>query len=85
MKTILVTGACGQLGNEMQLQARLHPEYRWHFTDVVAPGSSGRVGGVFAAASPVAASSPSSPASPASSPVPPISPLDITDPAAVST
>ena len=87
MKTILVTGACGQLGNEMQLQARLHPEYRWHFTDVVAPGSSGRVGGVFAAASPAAAISPaSSPASPAaSSPVPPISPLDITDPAAVST
>ncbi|MBQ8937599.1 MAG: dTDP-4-dehydrorhamnose reductase [Bacteroidaceae bacterium] len=88
MKTILVTGACGQLGNEMQLQARLHPEYCWHFTDVVAPGSSGRVGGVFAAASPVAAISPaSSPASSpvASSPVPPISPLDITDPAAVST
>ena len=31
---ILVTGACGQLGNEMQLQARLYPQYRWFFTDV---------------------------------------------------
>ena len=33
-KNILVTGACGQLGNEMQLQAALHPQYRWFFTDV---------------------------------------------------
>ena len=31
---ILVTGACGQLGNEMQLQALQHPQYRWFFTDV---------------------------------------------------
>ena len=31
---ILVTGACGQLGNEMQLQAQLHPQYRWFFTDI---------------------------------------------------
>ena len=34
---ILVTGACGQLGNEMQLQARSHPEHTWFFTDVIAP------------------------------------------------
>lgn len=32
---ILVTGACGQLGNEMQLHAQLHAEYQWFFTDVV--------------------------------------------------
>ncbi len=32
---ILVTGACGQLGNEMQLQAQSHPEFTWFFTDVV--------------------------------------------------
>jgi len=32
---ILVTGACGQLGNEMQLQAAAHPQYTWYFTDVV--------------------------------------------------
>lgn len=32
---ILVTGACGQLGNEMQLQAAAHPQYTWFFTDVV--------------------------------------------------
>ncbi len=34
MKTILVTGACGQLGNEMQLQAAQDRQYRWFFTDV---------------------------------------------------
>ena len=40
---ILVTGACGQLGNEMQLQAAEHPQYRWFFTDVAAavPAPSG--------------------------------------------
>ncbi|MBQ7495671.1 MAG: dTDP-4-dehydrorhamnose reductase [Bacteroidaceae bacterium] len=31
---ILVTGACGQLGNEMQLQAAANPQHRWFFTDV---------------------------------------------------
>lgn len=36
MKNILVTGACGQLGNEMQLQAAKAPQHRWFFTDVVA-------------------------------------------------
>ena len=35
MKNILVTGANGQLGNEMQLQAKQNPQYRWFFTDVV--------------------------------------------------
>lgn len=35
MKHILVTGACGQLGNEMQLQAQAFNEYRWFFTDVI--------------------------------------------------
>lgn len=35
---ILVTGACGQLGNEMQLQAASHTEHVWFFTDVVASG-----------------------------------------------
>ncbi|MBP5772236.1 MAG: dTDP-4-dehydrorhamnose reductase [Bacteroidaceae bacterium] len=35
MKHILVTGACGQLGNEMQRQALANAEYRWFFTDVV--------------------------------------------------
>ncbi len=33
-KNILVTGASGQLGNEMQLQAALHPHCQWFFTDV---------------------------------------------------
>lgn len=33
-KRILVTGACGQLGNEMQLQAKQHPHYQWFLTDV---------------------------------------------------
>ena len=36
---ILVTGACGQLGNEMQLQALAAPQYNWFFTDVVSPTS----------------------------------------------
>ena len=31
---ILVTGACGQLGNEMQLMAQQHTQYTWFFTDV---------------------------------------------------
>ena len=35
---ILVTGACGQLGNEMQLQATQNPQHRWFFTDVVNVG-----------------------------------------------
>ncbi len=34
MINILVTGACGQLGNEMQLQAVQNPHHRWFFTDV---------------------------------------------------
>lgn len=34
MKTILITGANGQLGNEMRLLAAAHPEYRYVFTDV---------------------------------------------------
>lgn len=33
-KNILVTGACGQLGNEMQLQAAQNRQHRWFFTDV---------------------------------------------------
>ena len=40
---ILVTGACGQLGNEMQLQAAVNPQHTWFFTDVVS------VDGVFPA------------------------------------
>ncbi len=36
---ILVTGACGQLGNEMQLQSQQHPEHQWFFTDVVSVDS----------------------------------------------
>ncbi len=40
MKNILVTGACGQLGNEMQRQAVKHPEYQWFFTDVAHSDSS---------------------------------------------
>lgn len=31
---ILVTGACGQLGNEMQWEAKHNSQHRWHFTDV---------------------------------------------------
>lgn len=31
---ILITGACGQLGNEMQLQAVQNQQHRWFFTDV---------------------------------------------------
>ena len=34
MKNILVTGANGQLGNEMRVQAMEHPEYIYYFTDV---------------------------------------------------
>ncbi len=34
MKKILVTGANGQLGNEMQLQAQQNPKYSWFFTDL---------------------------------------------------
>lgn len=34
MKTILITGANGQLGNEMRLLAGRYPAYRYLFTDV---------------------------------------------------
>lgn len=34
IKTILVTGANGQLGQEMRKQAVLHPDFRWLFTDI---------------------------------------------------
>lgn len=34
VKTILVTGANGQLGHEMRKQAALHPDFRWLFTDI---------------------------------------------------
>lgn len=33
-KTILVTGACGQLGSELLRQAAYAPQYQWLFTDV---------------------------------------------------
>ena len=36
VRNILVTGACGQLGNEMQLQAASMADRRWLFTDVAA-------------------------------------------------
>ena len=34
MKNILITGANGQLGNEMRVLATEHPEYTYFFTDV---------------------------------------------------
>ena len=34
MKTILVTGANGQLGNSIRLIANQHPQYNFLFTDV---------------------------------------------------
>lgn len=34
MKTILVTGANGQLGNSIRLKANQHPQYNFLFTDV---------------------------------------------------
>ena len=34
MKNILITGANGQLGNEMRLLSAEHPEYAYFFTDV---------------------------------------------------
>jgi len=34
IKRILVTGANGQLGNEMRLMADLHPEFNFDFTDI---------------------------------------------------
>ncbi len=51
---ILVTGACGQLGHEMQLQAAQNPQHSWFFTDVVtsAPATD-QVGGVFVTVSPL--------------------------------
>lgn len=33
---ILVTGSMGQLGNEMQISAKLHSNHTWYFTDVLA-------------------------------------------------
>lgn len=38
---ILVTGACGQLGHEMQLQAQRHPEFSWFFTDILSADGNG--------------------------------------------
>ena len=37
---ILVTGCNGQLGNEMQLQAKDNPQHEYFFTDVVIPEGS---------------------------------------------
>ena len=37
---ILVTGCNGQLGNEMQLQAKENPQHEYLFTDVVIPEGS---------------------------------------------
>ena len=34
MKNILITGANGQLGNEMRVLSAEHPEYTYFFTDV---------------------------------------------------
>ena len=34
MKNILITGANGQLGNEMRLLAEVNKEYTYFFTDV---------------------------------------------------
>ena len=53
MKTILVTGASGQLGNEMQLQAQQYPHHRWIFTDVVAHPALGAVDGGSSAVAPL--------------------------------
>ena len=38
---ILVTGACGQLGHEMQLQAQRHPAFSWFFTDLLSADGNG--------------------------------------------
>lgn len=40
---ILVTGACGQLGNEMQLMAQQHTQYTWFFTDVASVADGAKV------------------------------------------
>ncbi|MBR1427363.1 MAG: dTDP-4-dehydrorhamnose reductase [Paludibacteraceae bacterium] len=37
---ILITGCNGQLGNEMRLQAPLHPDHRFFYTDIIAPADS---------------------------------------------
>ena len=66
---ILVTGACGQLGNEMQRISSRDQHHSWFFTDVVAPAPSQ------ALASPHRSADGGSPA---------VNPLDITDPVAVS-
>ena len=34
MKNLLITGANGQLGNEMRVLAEAHSEYTYHFTDI---------------------------------------------------
>ena len=34
MKNILITGANGQLGNEMRVLSAEHPEYTYFFTDI---------------------------------------------------
>ena len=34
MKNILITGANGQLGNEMRVLSEEYPEYAYFFTDV---------------------------------------------------
>ena len=34
IKNILITGCNGQLGNEMQLQAKLYNQYNFIFTDI---------------------------------------------------
>ena len=40
IKNILVTGCNGQLGNEMQLLSKEHPQYQYWFTDVMIPEGS---------------------------------------------
>lgn len=66
---ILVTGANGQLGNEMQLAAQAAPHHTWFFTDVA----------------PVPAASPAgNPTATTPSPTTAVTPLDITDRAAVA-
>ena len=57
MKNILVTGACGQLGNELQLLSASLPQYHWCFTDVVA--SKGSVDGGLSAVTPLDITDPS--------------------------
>ena len=37
---ILITGANGQLGNEMRVLSALHPQHRYFFSDIVVPDAS---------------------------------------------